>query len=235
MRLFLFLALGLSFLPSGFVFAQLPDKITLSQHLNGAGVKVSDRMISEVYRRVSVPLEIKHLPSKRAIVYANDGVTDGEIMRIKNINKFYPNLVIVPVPFMWAEQVVLSKNVDFKVDGCESLRPYNIGIRIGVIDLEKCTKGMKVTRVNKVDQLFQMLDTGRIDIIASGGKLFLLGELSKSNYKGFKLLSPSLKRIPLYHFLHKKHKNFVPVITKVFIEMEKEGYFIKGFENAFLF
>ncbi|MCP4024107.1 MAG: amino acid ABC transporter substrate-binding protein [Desulfobacteraceae bacterium] len=233
MRLFLILALGLSFLPSGFVFGQLPDTITLSQHLKGLGVKLSDRMISEAYRRVGVPLEIEHMPSKRALVFANDGVTDGEAQRIKNINKHYPNLIRVPVAYMWAEQVVLSKNVDFKVDGCESLRPYNIGLRLGVIAMEECTKGMKAISVAKVDQLFYMLDAGRIDVIASGGKLFLLGELSKTNYKGMKVLSPPLKRIPLYHFLHKKHKDFVPVITKVFQAMEKEGYFIRERARAF--
>ncbi len=227
MRSLFILALGGIFLSSSLVFADLPKTITLSQHPKGIVVELSDRIISEAYRRVGVPLKISHLPSKRALVDANEGITDGEIMRIKEINEHYSNLLLVPVSLVWVDQVVFSKNINFKVDGCESLRPYNIGIRIGVISLEECTKGMRVHQVTRIEQLIEMLDLERIDILVTGSKLFLLGEIKKFGFSGMKVLTPHLKRLPLYHFLHKKHRDFVPIITKALRDMEKEGYFIK--------
>ncbi len=227
MRSLIVLVLGSFFLSSSLVFADLPKNITLSQHPKGIVVESADRILTEAYRRVGVPLKISHLPSKRALINANEGITDGEIMRIKEINKYYPNLLLIPVAFIWVDQVVLSKNISFKVDGCESLRPYKIGIRTGVVSLEECTKGMRVAKVTRIEQLIQMLDVGRIDILVTGSKLFLLGEIKKCGFSGMKVLTPNLKRLPLYHFLHKKHRDFVPIITKVLKDMEKEGYFIK--------
>ena len=55
-----------------------------------------DLFIMELFTRSDIAVELVRLPPERALRYANDGVSDGEIPRIDGLSSVYPNIVLVP-------------------------------------------------------------------------------------------------------------------------------------------
>ena len=183
---------------------------------------VSADILREAYRRNGMQIKVLEVPAKRGLHNANLGIYDGEVMRIAGIPKAYPNLITVPHFVNVMEGVAFSKNKQIQIQGWASLKPYKIGVVRGMKFAENGTVGMDRDLVNNPVQLFKMLNRGRLDIVVLS-RMSSLGALKVSGVKGVYVLSPPLVKINLYHYLHKKHKDLVPQISKTLEELEKEG------------
>ncbi|WP_051333497.1 substrate-binding periplasmic protein [Aliagarivorans marinus] len=200
-------------------------------------VQLCARIMSEVYQRLGLDLDLRYMPPKRALVDANNGKSDGELFRIAGIESLYPNLVRVPVPIYTIEGVVFSKLHDFQVAGWESLRPYRIwGLR-GVHFSEVGTRGFNREFNNRVEPLFKKLAAERLDVVVetkfSGA--IILQQLGLQQV--IKTLEPSLARFELYHYLHKDHQALLPMFEATLTEMQRDGSLaalILQFEQALL-
>ena len=183
---------------------------------------VNKRIVTEAYKRIGFKIQVERLPAARALRISNKGDVDGELFRIADIVSDYPNLRMIPIPIYILEVRVFSKDVEFSVNGWESLKPYNIGIIRGVKHAELGTKGMNRHISVNYNHLFQMLDKKRVDIVVAA-RLSGLESLAKLNLKEIKMLDHPVATIPIYHFLHKKHERLIPKLTEVLRRMEKEG------------
>lgn len=185
--------------------------------------KVSSLVLTEAYKRAGIDFEIKEISSvERVLVESNSGRLDGEVNRLPVIEKKYANLIRVPTPINIMETVVFTKNKTFVVNGWDSIRPYSIVIRKGVKHLESNTMGMNVKKFTTNDQLFKVISNDRYDICVNP-RLNGLSEIRKQKLASIKVLEPPLDIKPMYHYLHKKHKDLVPVINKVLLEMQEKG------------
>ncbi|MCP4107581.1 MAG: hypothetical protein GY749_18900 [Desulfobacteraceae bacterium] len=110
---------------------------------------ISEKILKEAYQKIGIRISVTAFPAERALRTSNSGLSDGEVNRIKGINEQYLSLVMVPVEINILEGVVFTIDVSFPVTGWESLRPYNIGIRIGIKFAEKGTVGMDVDKVSE--------------------------------------------------------------------------------------
>ncbi len=184
---------------------------------------LSEAILSEAYKRIGLQITVQKFPAKRALLMANDGRTDGELIRIVGTEKQCPNLIMIPVPVIFFKGVVFTKNADFPVKGWDSLSPYKIGIVRGIQFSDAPTRQMKHYDFNLIEELFESLNRGIIDVAlyARLDGLVLIEKHFKGS--GMKVLEPPLAELPLYNYLHKKHKSLVPKITSVLQEMEKEG------------
>ena len=184
---------------------------------------IVDRVVKEAFRRIGVPMRIVHLPSERALINADEGIDDGNYARIKEIGKFYPNLVPVPESVLKFEFVVFTKNLHFKPSGWDSLKPYNIAIVRGWKILEANIAGTKsLMKVRDERLLFDLLHSDRVDAIVydlSQG-VALLREL---NYRDIYPLRPPLAVREMYLHLHKKHADVVPRLTHAIRDMKNDG------------
>ena len=185
-------------------------------------VIIAERVIRDAYTRLGIEVEIQYLPGERAIHSANYGKTDGELFRVAEINQTYSNLLMVPVPISYVEIVVFTKNVNFPVEGWESLRPYRIGFQQGMKLIEAKTKGMKVSTTNSSELTFKLLKLNRFDIAVEPRKsgLYFVKNLHLSDIT---ILEPPLERIPTYHYLNKKHQDLLPKLENILRQMEQEG------------
>ena len=73
---------------------------------------VTEAVLREAYERIGIGIAVEKFPDKRALSMADKGVTDGELFRIANIGKDYPNLIMIPVPVSFFEGVAFTKNAD---------------------------------------------------------------------------------------------------------------------------
>ena len=186
--------------------------------------EIGENILQEAYQRIGIQVDARVLPAERALVMANTGEVDGEVLRIKGIEKNYPNLRMVPVPLVVMEGMVLTKEVTFEVTGWESLKPYTIGIVRGVKFAENGTQGMTVEAVATHEQALLKLFHGRTDVVVMP-RISGLVEIGKLHLTGITMLEPPLVTIDIYHYLHKKHEQLLPQITQVLQDMKAEGRF----------
>ena len=183
-----------------------------------------DLVYQELSRRLDMTITIdQHETAERVLVNANSGLSDGDVGRVAGLEKRYPDLIKIPVPIYHYEMVVLSKKVNFKVSGKESIIPYHIGVPRGWKILESIAEGAHdVTVVETADQLFTMLDKDRIEI-ALFEKSQAMHVLKKMGLKEIKLLKPNLLEGDWYLYLNKKHKDLIPKITTELLKMQEDG------------
>lgn len=207
------------------------QELTLAVRSNFAQGIIARKVLKEAYHRIGIKVEFLEFPGARALIEANEGRVDGEAARLKHILNEFKNLRIVPVAIAWGELIVVTKYVEFPVNGWESLKPYNIAVFRGAKFQVQQVQGMKHLKLNNFQQMLSLVDLKRTDI-ALMSRLTAVKEIEKSSRKGLKILDPPIFTFLSYHFLHKKHENWIPQITASLQEMEKEGL-IKKMNDQF--
>ena len=79
-----------------------------------------------------------------------------------------------------------------------------------------------VNKVDKPEQLFRMLDEGRVDLVlyTHADGLLLARNLGLTSVAP---LSPALKEVDMYLYLHKKHQALVPKLTQAIRDLKADG------------
>jgi polar amino acid transport system substrate-binding protein len=204
------------------VTAAQAARLTFSSFEGSPGQEMSVLILKEAYASIGIEVEVIRYPGLRSLKTANEGRVDGEVSRVKAFERDYPNLIPVPVPVNHLQGTAFSKNGAIELRGWESLRDYTVGITRGMKFAERGTAGMAIVRANSHQQLFQLLDKGRVDVAINP---FVNGVviIKKLKLEGIYVLEPPLVRVDLYHFLHKRHAALVPKITDSIRKLEASG------------
>ncbi|MBT8367002.1 MAG: transporter substrate-binding domain-containing protein [Deltaproteobacteria bacterium] len=206
--------IGIASAQQPLIFTQIVD--TPDQAIGAVIVKAA-------YKKLGIPVKFEILPGRRALAESSEGRADGEVHRIVEIGNQYPTLLRVPTPINYIEQSVFSKKHEFEVTDCPALQGYQIGIVRGVKHSQLCTQGMEnVIAGDDLTGVMRMLNAGRVDLLITAriNGLLMAKELK---LEAIKALSPPLSRFWAYHYLHKSHKDLVPIIDNVFKAMQESG------------
>ena len=181
------------------------------------------RILTEAYGRIGYDVKIEGVPAERALVMSNQGEVDGEAARVSVIEIACPNLIRVPTPLYINRVVAFSRVGDIDLSsGWEALYPYRVGVVRGYKFVNKMTASMNRVVAPDYENLFIMLENGRLDVAVTEyfDALPTLKELQPNNVR---ILVPPLAYNPMYHYLHKGHADLVPKIDKVLRDMRREG------------
>ena len=195
-------------------FANIPNNFTAS--IGAKAVKVA-------YQKLGIEVEFVDMPPKRALKQSNEGEVDGEIHRVWSIADSYPNLIRVPTPINYIDQVVFSSKQNTDITQCADLAPYSVGIVRGVKHAEDCTKGLPLKRVFNTDErMMALLSAQKIDFAISSwvNGMWLRKTMDIDNVH---VVGPPISRQLLYHYVHKKHAGLVEKIDAVFQDMQESG------------
>ncbi len=227
--------LFLFFVYSCFLFTsslEAQERLVLSR-IEGDFIEVYvEKILSEAYQRIGIQVEYKQFPPKRALLTSNQGHTDGEMIRIKGIEKEFPNLLMVASPVTSIEIVVFTKNKIFRVNGWQSLKPYRIAIVRGILVVEIGTKNMKTFSFNTMGKALQLVGLEKYDITILP-RIDGLGHLKQLNIPNIEILEPPVTKVDLYHYLHKRHEKLIPVITESLRIMNQDGT-LKSMRDQFI-
>ncbi|MFV1997224.1 MAG: substrate-binding periplasmic protein [Acidiferrobacterales bacterium] len=191
----------------------------------------ADVVVGEALQRIGYKLESVNLPAERALINANIGIDDGDLLRIKGLQKTYPNLIWVPEKIIDLEFVVFTRNKDFPVTGWRSLKPYSVAIVTGWKILERNITGTAtLTKVKNANQLFTLLLKDRVDVVVYE-RWVGLGYIKQHRIRGVKMLEPPLARRSTYVYLHKKHKHLVPKLAAALRAMKADGSYQRAFQR----
>ena len=186
-----------------------------------------DRLLLEAFGRADRQVEIIQLPAERSLINADQGITDGDFVRIGGLHSLYPNLIQVPEKITDFEFVAFSRHVHIPIAGWDSLRPYEVAIVRGWKILQKNIVGAaSLVQTKNQRLLFTLLDKDRVDIVVYS-RFEGYWVLRQLNIQGVKTLEPPLAVREMYLYLNKKHRQLVPVINRYLRQMKEDGTYAR--------
>ena len=210
----------------GLSFAARADKPTITVSTNNTPLdrQALHDLSKEAFRRIGVDFKLVSLPSERSLHSANLGEVDGEGLRIAGLSGQYPNLVQVPERYIGISFVAFARDATIRLDqGWESLKPHRVAFINGWKMFEANASGARsVSKVDKPEQMFLMLDSGRVELAlytrtdgVALARSMGLGAVAP--------LAPALKDVDMYLYLHKKHESLAPRLAQALREMKADG------------
>lgn len=182
-----------------------------------------DLLVPALFLRLGIVAEgIQYSASERAMLNANEGVDDGVVLRIKGLEKSYPNLVLINEKILDNDFVAYARRPEIKARGFADLKNYQIGHINGWKVFEgNLPPGTPVTKVQNAEQLFSLLAKDRADIVLyerwQGD--YLLAQLGI----GARLLHPPLASTEMFIYLHRKHAHLVEPAARALRAMKADG------------
>ena len=204
---------------------QARERLVISQTGGGqwVGQTVALRLLRTAYREVGITISGKGYPAERAVVMADRGKAAGILARMEGLESMYPNLVRVPVPVAYLDMMCYTRGASFWVSGWESLRPYRIVFMRGDKLMELNTAGMDVTAVTTPEQAFKMLAAGRADVAVEPRDVWF--SMKSMDREGIRMMEPPLAKLPMYHYLNRRHEHLVPRLTALLKRLHDTGVF----------
>ncbi|MES9898881.1 MAG: transporter substrate-binding domain-containing protein [Sedimenticola sp.] len=191
-----------------------------------------DMLAKEIFQRLGIELEVIILPAERALVNANNGVEDGNLLRIKGLEKRYPNLVRVPEKMMNSEFVGYAVKTIPPKPGWTRLSDMIVTYPKGWKIFDVNVKNTEETvMVGEPLQMFALLQEGRADI-ALYEKWQGLLQAKNSGLKDYKVLDPPFVSMEMFMYMNKKHKALIPKVAKALQQMKEDGTYQKIFNQT---
>jgi polar amino acid transport system substrate-binding protein len=204
-------------------FAEVPV-VTVSTNNTPLDRKAMEMLSREAFRRIGAEFKLISLPSERSLKSADAGEVDGEGLRVAGLTAQYPNLVQVPERYVRISFVAFAKDATISLDnGWDSLKPYSVAYITGWKMFEaNAASARAVSKVDKAEQIFQMLDSGRVDLAlyTRADGVVLVRELG---LRAIAPVSPALKDVDMFLYLHKKHQALVPRLAHALKDMKADG------------
>jgi polar amino acid transport system substrate-binding protein len=190
---------------------------------NESGTGLYDLILQEAFGRIDQQIDIDHLPSERALMNANSGLTDGEFPRISGLERLYPNLVKVPEKLTNYEFVAFSKHQGIKMPSWDALHPYDVAIVRGWKILEKnIVNTRSLVRAKSQKLLFNLLVNNRADIVVYS-RVAGYAFIHSQGLEGIVALEPPLAVREMYLYLNKKHEQLIKPLAQALREMKADG------------
>lgn len=199
-----------------------PKRVMLANPGKFLPMTIGKNILNVAYKKLGIEVQFIDLPAKRSLIESNQGKYDGEASRIWTITNYFPNLVRVPTPINYIEQSLYATK-EHDISSCEQLKNYSVGIRRGVKHAEECSAyTRRVVVFNDSNQMMKVLNAGRIDFVINA-RLHGLPFENNDDFPNILLIQPPLKRINLYHCLHKSNAILLDRIDEVLRLMAESG------------
>ena len=207
--------------------------LVISAIINEQTHAIAKYVLKEAYIRIGYAVRFDDLPGQRALEWANNGITDGDVARIEGTEKKFPNLIPVETPVIYFKGVAFAKDFSGRIASWEDLKGIRIGIVRGIRYSEIGTKDMEPVMANDMTHLFTILDKGRIEVavaVLDAGRIEIQKNFMES---GIHPIGSPLFSAPLYHFLHAKNKDLIAPLNEVLNKMMQSGEIETIWANAF--
>jgi len=185
-----------------------------------------DRIATEAFRRVGYKLHLVRLPSERGLMDANNAVIDGDLTRIKGLEKQYPGLVRIPEKIMdWKFSAFGKKGK--RIDSWKTIAHLRVGLIRGWKIYESKLKeedARSIVSTNDAQQLFSLLAMDRIDVALYERQLGL-EIIKKGKLTNLEPKEPLLAERPMFIYLSKRHAELTPRLAAVLASLKKEGFY----------
>lgn len=192
-----------------------------------------DLVAGEAFRRVGVELRLTKRPPERALLDADAGVIDGDLTRIEGIGAYYPNLVRVPEKLVDWQFSAFAREAGIPARW-PALRHYRVGFLRGwKIYQAQWPEGERALLADDAEQLFRLLDLGRIDVALHER---WLGEahIRRMGLADVHPIEPPLATREMFLYLHRRHAHLVPGLVDALRAIKREGLYERLYREKVL-
>ena len=204
--------------------APTPDKIVRICGSEEAFIhEVFVDILKHAYEHIGYRVEIIMAPNVRSLRLANEGMCQGEIMRVAQAEQKYPNLKLVPVSINKLEAFAYTVNTTKPIKGWGDLKDLHTYIRLGSIYAEEGTRGMNVGKVKTTTQMFQMLHDGKIDVAVEIYEPATVVAAREFPGSAIHPIGAPLASVPMYHLIHRDSAHLIPLLEQTFTQMIASG------------
>jgi len=232
---------GLALWVSAVAPASAGDHVAKTLYLNtGVGAPYTtpdrkgflDQLVAELFARLGLEAQVMvYEATERGIINANKGIEDGLVLRVRGLEKAYPNLVMVPEKLIDNDFVAISVNHDFTTDSWASLAPYEVAYIIGWKIFESNLPPVRqIVTVADANQLFTVLEKDRTQV-ALYERWQGLWRLRNLGARG-RILEPPLARTEMFIYLHKDRQGLVGRVSAELAMMKADGSYRAIFERT---
>lgn len=192
--------------------------------------EVAMKIVTKAAEQAHIPLEFVSLPLARSAAMANNGEIDGELVRIADVAKMFPNLMIVPTPIFRDGTAVFFKDPKYLKSSRQELSQLKTVILQSLYVAKKHTQGMTVSETSNQENAFNMLMNERVDQFIT---LHVDAEAAIKQLQIQVTRHPNYWRYENFYFiLNKKHENLIPIFDKEFKKLEASQFIHATFVAA---
>jgi ABC-type amino acid transport substrate-binding protein len=186
----------------------------------------AEKILRQAYAELGIGIEVVMSNPHRALLDAASGKTDGELVRVREIETQHESLIRVDVPVVVARTFAYANRLELKGKSFANMKHLRVGHVAGAFFAQELSAGFaEIWAAETPEQLFEMLQRNRIDlvIVGEGTATRVIRELK---IDGVFALRPSLQEVAFYHFLHEKHAGLVPrieaALKRVLLELKEQ-------------
>ncbi|WP_028866305.1 hypothetical protein [Psychromonas aquimarina] len=184
---------------------------------------ISINIMQEAYQRIGVSMKVLPQPAERSLRTSNYGGSDGELFRIKAIEKEFVNLIRVPVAIARIDMVAFAKaGKGISINGWDSLASYLVSYNRGVKIVEYKVDSKNLIPSKSVLNAVKMLHEDRVDIVIDS-RINILKVIKDMGYKEMVALDPPLETIFGYHYIYRNNGHLLTPLLEVLKDMEAKG------------
>lgn len=190
-----------------------------------------EQLVEAALRRLNYRLESVRMPAERALIIANDGINDGELLRIAGLQKHYPNLIQVPEKLIDLDFVAFTRDKSLQITRWQDLAARSVAIITGWKIFEhNIPDTTDLVSVKNAGQLFTLLLKDRTDAILYS-RWSGLAYIHNHQLQDISILEPPLAQQSMYVYLHKRHRDLVPLLSKELRTLKIEGEYQRLFRE----
>lgn len=191
-----------------------------------------DLIVAEVFHRIGLKGQVEiYSASARALINANNDIDHGVVMRIKGLEKKFPNLVRIDERLIQNDFVAYSLGLGLTTNNWKSLEPYVAAYINGWVIFERnLTARQGKHAVKDPAQMFSLLDMGRIDVALYEKWQGL--QRAKDTQIDVTVHDPPLASVDMYMYVHKNHAHLAPKLAKALREMKADGTYQAIFDRT---
>ena len=168
----------------------------------------ASNLMQSIYRQLGYDITVTRFESLAASLNSYRFGSDGELMRVDGYSRLSPSLLRIPEPLTNITFYLVCKNLDM----CSSSLPKGSDVFVTnelLVVKEWATENhVKLKRYNSVEALFTAFNLSENSLLVLGASEIIDNSsmLSESTYR-------TIISVPLYHYVHNKHKELVPLIN----------------------
>lgn len=206
------------------LFSLNSEPLTIST-IEGSPVSdICSMIIRDIYEKAGLEITIVPMPAVRATSESTAGKIDGETHRIEAYGDKHEELLIVPFSYYSIDtNLFTQQNNPAAGKSLSELSDYKFVILKGVSQSQELTRGFpRVQEFEDSETMIRFLMMKRADF-AILSRLHGMEVLKELRADDIIPLEPPVDETRLYHYVHKKHGDLVPLLMKTMKEMEQSG------------
>ncbi|MBC3920834.1 hypothetical protein H8L32_25440 [Undibacterium sp. CY18W] len=193
--------------------ASFKRHIVLPVFVDGLEMRQTRFALEMAYAAIGIKVSFVARPALRALLEADSGQVDGEVVRDNSIEASAPNLVRVDVPmFRYVGSAFVLKGSELPTSLEAASRLPSVGIVRGARRVEVETQGWSnLVPINDHGAAVRMLKIGRISTLIGAYEVvkdaILSNQFSENDFSSHEMYS-----IQVFHYLHKSHADIIPAL-----------------------